>query len=470
MGDMPVVFQRTPDLLPLEFVVIGGGIAGLSGAISLCRAGHSVTLLDEGSSFDETPIAAGCRIPPSITKVLNRWGLEERLKEHVIESRSIVYSRYDSGSVVSGHEWEEEVMNQTGGGHLLAHYADLRKLLYDTAVESGAKVRTNAKISSIALDTSKPSVTLESGDVIEADIIVGADGHSGPTRALILDDNDSTQYMNSIMYNSIIPAEDMLSDPDLADFAQQKGTVYTWYNEEFGVMGFQIQRKDGKEQFALQVYAPGAPDADISRRDADQNELIEVLKDAEPRLQKLARLASFVVRVPVVHRPHLEDWVHSSGKLIAIGQACHPLLPGSLYTLTMATGDAMVLGRIFANLHRREQVPNFLSATQELRQRRIAEVQNVAQNNIFAMALPPGVMENQDHRARARSVASVEALQTSNTTPMKQQAVKDIFAYDPEEDADDWWVKWGLVQERAAGTASTPDLDVAVSRLQLEDS
>lgn len=24
----------------------------------------------------------------------------------------------------------------------------------------------------------------------------------------------------------------------------------------------------------------------------------------------------------------------------------------------------------------------------------------------------------------------------------------DIFAYDPEDDADEWWVQWGLVQER----------------------
>ncbi|OCH90236.1 FAD/NAD-P-binding domain-containing protein, partial [Obba rivulosa] len=463
--------QRTSDLLPIHFVILGGGIAGLSGAIALRRAGHAVTLLDEGETFDETPLGAGCRIPPSITKVLYRWGMETQMTEFAIQSRSIVYSRceYDSGSVVSGHEWEEEVMNQTGGGHLLAHYADVRKMLYDAAVELGTKIRTSAKISSVSLDISKPSVTLESGDVIEADIIVGADGHSGPTRAAVLADKDSAQYMNSIMYNSVIPAEDILADPELAEFVQQKGTVFTWYSEDYGVMGFQIQRRDGREEFALQVYAPSTVDEGITRRPADTAELLEALKGAEPRLQKLAALASFVARVPVVHRPHLEDWVHRGGKLIVIGQAAHPLLPGSLYTPTMAAGDAMVLGRIFSYLHRPEQTQSFLSATQELRQRRVAEVQNVAQNNIFAMALPPGVSDTQDHRARARSVASVEALTNSNTTPMKQQAVKDMFAYDPEEDADDWWVKWGLVEERAARTA-TSDLDVEVSRLQLEDS
>lgn len=31
-----------------------------------------------------------------------------------------------------------------------------------------------------------------------------------------------------------------------------------------------------------------------------------------------------------------------------------------------------------------------------------------------------------------------------------RQAVEHIFAYDPEDEADNWWVRWGLTQERAA--------------------
>lgn len=30
------------------------------------------------------------------------------------------------------------------------------------------------------------------------------------------------------------------------------------------------------------------------------------------------------------------------------------------------------------------------------------------------------------------------------------QAIVDIFAWDPEEEADEWWQAWGLMQERAA--------------------
>lgn len=43
------------------------------------------------------------------------------------------------------------------------------------------------------------------------------------------------------------------------------------------------------------------------------------------RLRKLARLARPPVCVPVVKYPHLEEWVHDSGRMLVIGQAAHPL-------------------------------------------------------------------------------------------------------------------------------------------------
>lgn len=30
------------------------------------------------------------------------------------------------------------------------------------------------------------------------------------------------------------------------------------------------------------------------------------------------------------------------------------------------------------------------------------------------------------------------------------QSIRDMYAYDPEDEADDWWVEWGLLQERAS--------------------
>lgn len=37
------------------------------------------------------------------------------------------------------------------------------------------------------------------------------------------------------------------------------------------------------------------------------------------------------------------------------------------------------------------------------------------------------------------------------------EQVKELFGYDAEDQADDWWIKWGILQERAKGR--TKDLE-----------
>lgn len=46
----------------------------------------------------------------------------------------------------------------------------------------------------------------------------------------------------------------------------------------------------------------------------------------------------------------------------------------------------------------------------------------------------------------------------SSSEPLDQwDQVKELFGYDAEDQADDWWVKWGILRERAKDR--TRDLD-----------
>lgn len=55
--------------------------------------------------------------------------------------------------------------------------AKYQRLLYESAVELGVEVRLSSRIRSI--DESTPSITLVTGDIIEGDVVVGADGKCG---------------------------------------------------------------------------------------------------------------------------------------------------------------------------------------------------------------------------------------------------------------------------------------------------
>lgn len=63
-------------------------------------------------------------------------------------------------------------------------HSQLREMLLETARELGAKTRTNAEVVEIAEDCR--SLRLATGEVIEADVIIGADGSQGLCRRLIV--------------------------------------------------------------------------------------------------------------------------------------------------------------------------------------------------------------------------------------------------------------------------------------------
>lgn len=58
----------------LNVIIVGAGIAGLSAAISLRRAGHCVHLYEKSSMNDE--IGAAIHVPPNASRFLTAWGLD----------------------------------------------------------------------------------------------------------------------------------------------------------------------------------------------------------------------------------------------------------------------------------------------------------------------------------------------------------------------------------------------------------
>ncbi len=61
---------------------------------------------------------------------------------------------------------------------------DLYDLLYEAAQSSGARIRYGANV--VNIDAEAQEVTLESGDKISGDVLVGADGEFGLSRSTVI--------------------------------------------------------------------------------------------------------------------------------------------------------------------------------------------------------------------------------------------------------------------------------------------
>ena len=97
-------------------------------------------------------------------------------------------------------------------------HEDIIQLLYKLATDAGAKVHFNSEVTSIHQGSDavpNPSVSLASGEVFTADILIGADGSRSMVREVVLDEDDDAKPGGLTVYTSIVDAELMHDDPEL---------------------------------------------------------------------------------------------------------------------------------------------------------------------------------------------------------------------------------------------------------------
>ena len=93
----------------------------------------------------------------------------------------------------------------------------MHRLLYDLAASAGAEITFGAAVTAVAPGEPKPSITLASGEVLEADIVIGADGPNSFVRETVLgEDNEEGKISGYSCFGAVIPGERLVNDPELS--------------------------------------------------------------------------------------------------------------------------------------------------------------------------------------------------------------------------------------------------------------
>ena len=198
--------------LRLHVVVVGCGLGGLAAAHCLAHAGHKITLIESAPAIGE--VGAGIQVTPNVSKLLHRWGLGDALDKVGVVPEAICFRRYATGERVGWTKWGE-VMEQYGAPYYHIHRADFHKLLFDLAAPS---MTLRLKSTVVSVDPEAPSVTLESGEIIKADLIIGADGVKSCVQQAVLGYVNPAQATGDAAYRAIIPTSVLEADPDLKPF------------------------------------------------------------------------------------------------------------------------------------------------------------------------------------------------------------------------------------------------------------
>ena len=111
----------------------------------------------------------------------------------------------------------------------------------------------------------------------------------------------------------------------------------------------------------------------------------------------------------------------------------------------MAVEDAVVFGALFAHLRSPDQIPTFLGAYQELRQRRCQLVFAADVGNAQMVAMPDGPAA----RARDEDMRRRKDEWDEGTLKAQFEEIAEIFLYDAYDAAAEWWVNWGRFSDMA---------------------
>jgi salicylate hydroxylase len=120
----------------------------------------------------------------------------------------------------------------------------------------------------------------------------------------------------------------------------------------------------------------------------------------------------------------------------------------------MSMEDASVLAKLFSHLRDQEQISPFLYAFQNLREERCQKNRALDLSNTWFMMEREGEgTARRDSMMRAKHDQGLDVLSGNEDGNVAQRDHnRELFGYDAEDEADNWWVQWGLLQERANAT------------------
>ncbi|MFD0257460.1 FAD-dependent oxidoreductase [Kitasatospora indigofera] len=162
-------------------LVIGGGTAGNGLTVLLRKAGIDVDLVEAKTDWNVS--GSGITLQGNALRVLREIGVWDQVREAGFGFGSVGITAPD-GTVL--HVARDV---RTGGDDLPATLGmqrpQLQRILIDSVKASGAKVRLGTTVESLSSDDTGVWVRFDDGTGGRYDLVVGADGISSATRAMI---------------------------------------------------------------------------------------------------------------------------------------------------------------------------------------------------------------------------------------------------------------------------------------------
>lgn len=375
----------------MKVVVVGGGIGGLTTALALLRHGIEPIVLERAPQLTE--VGAGIQIAANGTIVLRELGLEPALASIATVPAGFDYLELSTGRRLYYAPLGEEAAARYGALLYNVHRADLVGLLAKALPPD--VIRLGAECASVSQDDEGAWVTLQNGEVIRGDVVIGADGIHSAVRTALRGPEEK-QFANILMWRSLIPA-DRLEGLNLPVAGNN------WFGIGRNIVSYWV-RKD------LYSVLASVPATEVSRESwtqaGDVGQLRRAFEGCEPTVQKMLEAVDSTFITGMYHRDPIENW--STGRIGLLGDAAHAMVPYLAQGACQSIEDAWVLATCLKN-HGPAGVQDALLEYARRRQPRTTRIQAGARF-VVDWAHEPDAARVRQRNGRLRGLSRIDPL------------------------------------------------------------
>lgn len=349
-----------------SIAIIGAGMGGLSVAATLRQFGFQVRVFEQASRFAR--VGAGIQMLPNSMKVLRRLGIEDRLKRVSFAPLSHLNRVWNTGEITNELPIPETLY---GAPYLCMHRAELHEAL--ASLIPSQLIHLGKKL--VGLEQSGGQVRLSFADGTRewADAVIGADGVHSTVRELLLGP-ESPINKGRVAYRAVFPSA-------LMGGKEISASRTKWWGPDRHIVIYYTTAQRSEVYFVTSL--PEGLDwvtPESWSATGDVKELRAAYSGFHPEVRAVLEACPNCHKWAILEREPLPRWCE--GRVVLLGDACHPMTPYMAQGAATAIEDAAVLARCL-NEARGEDIEGALQRYEAHRKPRTSKIQAISSANIW---------------------------------------------------------------------------------------
>ena len=352
--------------MPNSILIAGGGVGGLTLALSLHQAGIACRVFEAAPEIRS--LGVGINLLSHAMRELTELGLLDALRAVAVETREVCfYNRYgqfihkEPRGKFAGYDWPQ----------LSIHRGDLHEVLLAAVRQrlGGDAFVLGKKAVGFTQDADTITLQFEDGTSAQGSAVVGCDGIHSAIRKQLHPGEGPPAYQGINMWRGVTRGKPYLSGASM---------VIAGWLEAGKMVIYPIRNMVDERGDAIQLINWVA-EVQSPRNVLQDWNLAGKLDDFYPvfagrthdwlDIDALIRNADSILEYPMVDREPLSHW--TEGRATLLGDAAHPMYPRG----SNGGGQAILDARVLTGCLKREHgVPNALKAYEENRLKPAYEV------------------------------------------------------------------------------------------------